>query len=187
MTLRVIRKSQANALRFGLRRPSAALSAWQCQALMRVPVNPFHIRQILRTGGGQFVVTPPFVVLRVPRLFQPKRLPRCICFYRVSDHFSIYAPKRNSGTGDGAAIRATTTANSFSSSLWQLLHSPFGFDGGNDVFSPVSATAATARPAHGIVITVKDNTVSLRSADAKMEITKSSVAEIIESGGTTES
>jgi preprotein translocase subunit YajC len=39
----------------------------------------------------------------------------------------------------------------------------------------------------GIVITVKDNTVSLRSADAKMEITKSSVAEIIESGGTTES
>jgi preprotein translocase subunit YajC len=39
----------------------------------------------------------------------------------------------------------------------------------------------------GIVITVKDSTVSLRSADAKMEITKSSVAEIIESGGTTES
>jgi preprotein translocase subunit YajC len=39
----------------------------------------------------------------------------------------------------------------------------------------------------GIVITVKDSTISLRSADAKMEITKSSVAEIIESGGTTES
>jgi preprotein translocase subunit YajC len=39
----------------------------------------------------------------------------------------------------------------------------------------------------GIVITVKDSTVSLRSADAKMEITKSSVAEIIESSGTTES
>jgi preprotein translocase subunit YajC len=39
----------------------------------------------------------------------------------------------------------------------------------------------------GIVITVKDKTVSIRSADAKMEITKSSVAEIIESGGTTES
>ena len=39
----------------------------------------------------------------------------------------------------------------------------------------------------GIVITVKDKTVSLRSADAKMEITKSSVAEIIESSGTTES
>ena len=37
----------------------------------------------------------------------------------------------------------------------------------------------------GVVITVKDSTVSLRSADAKMEITKSSVAEIIESGGTT--
>jgi preprotein translocase subunit YajC len=39
----------------------------------------------------------------------------------------------------------------------------------------------------GVVITVKDKTVSLRSADAKMEITKSSVAEIIESGGGTES
>ena len=39
----------------------------------------------------------------------------------------------------------------------------------------------------GVVITVKDKTVSLRSADAKMEITKSSVAEIIESGGATES
>ena len=39
----------------------------------------------------------------------------------------------------------------------------------------------------GVVITVKDSTVSIRSADAKMEITKSSVAEIIESSGTTES
>ena len=39
----------------------------------------------------------------------------------------------------------------------------------------------------GVVITVKDKTVSLRSADAKMEITKSSVAEIIESSGATES
>ena len=39
----------------------------------------------------------------------------------------------------------------------------------------------------GVIITVKDKTVSLRSADAKMEITKSSVAEIIESGGATES
>jgi preprotein translocase subunit YajC len=34
----------------------------------------------------------------------------------------------------------------------------------------------------GIVITVKDKTVSLRSADAKMEVTKSSVTEILESG-----
>jgi preprotein translocase subunit YajC len=39
----------------------------------------------------------------------------------------------------------------------------------------------------GVVVTVKDNTVSLRSADTKMEITKSSVAEIIESSGTTAS
>jgi len=33
----------------------------------------------------------------------------------------------------------------------------------------------------GLVITVKDKTVSLRSADAKMEVTKASVAEILES------
>jgi len=33
----------------------------------------------------------------------------------------------------------------------------------------------------GVVITVKEKTVSLRSADAKMEVTKSSVTEILES------
>jgi preprotein translocase subunit YajC len=32
----------------------------------------------------------------------------------------------------------------------------------------------------GVVITVKDKTISLRSADAKMEVTKSSVTEILE-------
>jgi len=37
----------------------------------------------------------------------------------------------------------------------------------------------------GIVITVKDKTVSLRSADAKMEVTKSSVTEILESSDET--
>ncbi len=37
----------------------------------------------------------------------------------------------------------------------------------------------------GIVISVKDKTVSLRSADAKMEVTKSSVTEILESGDAT--
>ena len=37
----------------------------------------------------------------------------------------------------------------------------------------------------GVVITVKDKTVSLRSADAKMEVTKSSVTEILERGGST--
>ena len=31
----------------------------------------------------------------------------------------------------------------------------------------------------GVVITVKDNTVSLRSADAKLEVTKASVTEIL--------
>jgi preprotein translocase subunit YajC len=35
----------------------------------------------------------------------------------------------------------------------------------------------------GVVITVKDKTVSLRSSDAKMEVTKSSVVEILERGG----
>jgi preprotein translocase subunit YajC len=36
----------------------------------------------------------------------------------------------------------------------------------------------------GVVITVKDKTVSLRSADAKMEVTKASVTEILESSDT---
>jgi preprotein translocase subunit YajC len=35
----------------------------------------------------------------------------------------------------------------------------------------------------GVVITVKDKTISLRSSDAKMEVTKSSVVEILERGG----
>jgi len=35
----------------------------------------------------------------------------------------------------------------------------------------------------GMIISVKDKTVSLRSADAKMEVTKSSVVEILESSG----
>jgi preprotein translocase subunit YajC len=39
----------------------------------------------------------------------------------------------------------------------------------------------------GTVISVKDKTVSLRSADAKMEVTKSSVTEILESGDATPS
>jgi preprotein translocase subunit YajC len=39
----------------------------------------------------------------------------------------------------------------------------------------------------GVVITVKDQTVSLRSADAKMEVTKSSVTEILEGGKAAES
>lgn len=33
----------------------------------------------------------------------------------------------------------------------------------------------------GVVITVKDKTVSLRSADAKMEVTKASITDILES------
>ena len=41
----------------------------------------------------------------------------------------------------------------------------------------------TASGIVGVVISVKDKTVSLRSADAKMEMTKSSVVEIIERGG----
>ena len=36
----------------------------------------------------------------------------------------------------------------------------------------------------GVVITVKDKTVSLRSADAKMEVTKSSVTEILQGDDT---
>ncbi|MGO8838078.1 MAG: preprotein translocase subunit YajC [Limisphaerales bacterium] len=39
----------------------------------------------------------------------------------------------------------------------------------------------------GVVITVKDRTVSLRSADAKMEVTKASVTEILAGGDAAES
>ena len=39
----------------------------------------------------------------------------------------------------------------------------------------------------GLVITVKDKTVSLRSADAKMEVTKASVAEILEASSSSDS
>ena len=39
----------------------------------------------------------------------------------------------------------------------------------------------------GLVITVKDKTVSIRSADAKMEVTKASVTEILEPSSPTES
>jgi preprotein translocase subunit YajC len=45
----------------------------------------------------------------------------------------------------------------------------------------------TAAGIIGVVITVKDQTVSLRSADAKMEVTKSSVTEILEGGNAAES
>jgi len=38
----------------------------------------------------------------------------------------------------------------------------------------------------GTVVTVKDNTISLRSADAKMEITKASVTQILEGTAATE-
>lgn len=36
----------------------------------------------------------------------------------------------------------------------------------------------------GVVITVKDKTVSLRTGDAKMEVTKSSITEILQSDDT---
>ena len=46
---------------------------------------------------------------------------------------------------------------------------------------------ATASGIIGTVITVKDKIVTLRSADAKMEVTKSSITEILESSKSTES
>lgn len=39
----------------------------------------------------------------------------------------------------------------------------------------------------GVIISVKDRTVSLRSMDAKMEVTKASVTEILAGGDTAES
>jgi len=72
-TLRAIRGAQANALRLGLRRPSAALSAGQFRALMGFSANPFHIHQILPTAGGQFVSHEqkfnPFGVLIIRQTF----------------------------------------------------------------------------------------------------------------------
>jgi preprotein translocase subunit YajC len=44
---------------------------------------------------------------------------------------------------------------------------------------------ATAAGIVGVVITVKDTTVSLRSADAKMEVTKDSITQILESANAT--
>ena len=41
----------------------------------------------------------------------------------------------------------------------------------------------TASGILGVVITIKDRSVSIRSADTKMEVLKSSVAEITERGG----
>ena len=41
----------------------------------------------------------------------------------------------------------------------------------------------TASGIVGIIITVKEKTVTLRSADTKLEVTKSAVAEITERGG----
>jgi preprotein translocase subunit YajC len=45
----------------------------------------------------------------------------------------------------------------------------------------------TASGIVGSVITVKDRTVSIRSADAKMEVTKASVTEILQGSEATES
>ena len=45
----------------------------------------------------------------------------------------------------------------------------------------------TASGIIGVVTSVKDRTVSLRSADAKMEVTKASVTEILESGDAVQS
>ena len=41
----------------------------------------------------------------------------------------------------------------------------------------------TASGIIGVVITVKEKTISLRSADAKMEVTKSSITDVLERGG----
>jgi preprotein translocase subunit YajC len=45
----------------------------------------------------------------------------------------------------------------------------------------------TASGIVGVVTSVKDRTVAIRSADAKMEITKSSVTEILAGGDAVES
>ena len=44
----------------------------------------------------------------------------------------------------------------------------------------------TASGIRGLVISVKDNTVTLKSADSKIEVSKASVTQILESGTSTE-
>ena len=44
----------------------------------------------------------------------------------------------------------------------------------------------TASGIRGLVISVKDNSVTLKSIDAKLEVSKASVTQILESGGSTE-
>jgi preprotein translocase subunit YajC len=44
----------------------------------------------------------------------------------------------------------------------------------------------TASGIRGLVIAVRDNTVTLKSMDAKLEVTKASVTQILESGNSTE-
>ena len=46
-----------------------------------------------------------------------------------------------------------------------------------------SCQSTTSGGVVGVVITVKEKTVSIRSADAKLEITKTAIAEIIERSG----
>ncbi len=45
----------------------------------------------------------------------------------------------------------------------------------------------TASGIVGVVVTVKEKTISLRSADTKMEVTKGAVTEVTERGGSAES
>lgn len=45
---------------------------------------------------------------------------------------------------------------------------------------------ATASGIIAVVISVKDKTVNLRSGDAKLEVTKASITEILETGSTSE-
>ncbi|HSY20115.1 MAG TPA: preprotein translocase subunit YajC [Candidatus Acidoferrales bacterium] len=46
---------------------------------------------------------------------------------------------------------------------------------------------ATASGIIGVIVTVKDKVVTLRSGDAKFEVTKASITEILESGKSSES
>jgi len=46
---------------------------------------------------------------------------------------------------------------------------------------------ATASGIIGVIVTVKDKVVTLRSGDAKFEVTKGSITEILESGKSSES
>jgi preprotein translocase subunit YajC len=134
-------------------------------------------------------------------------------FLTLSGHFQIMhvitllAQAATAPTATTAA-QGTTPAGQTPSGLDALLHSPipmvvlFGVVFYFLIIRPQSQSrkkqlallnalkagdkVETASGIRGLVISVKDNTVTLKSIDAKLEVSKASVTQILESGASTE-